>query len=355
MDHARALGRLGAGAERPRPRLGVAGGEERAPAEQVVRGARDARHHALAEPEAFEQLGARLGVELRGLAPRAAGTPPARRRRRATARDERRRPRRAGRRRCSRPTSTGLSVSRNAGREQLALVGGEVGPVDRDAVAEDRRAPARARRSRRRATCRPWRRGCWRYEPPLDRREVGEHELELERVEVGRGVGVAGHRRVLERPQHVEDGVAVAERAEEPVAEPLAVLAPFTSAAMSTISKPVYTSFFECDISPRQVDPLVGDVRDARPRSRWSRTGARATTVSAPVSALNRLDLPLLGRPTRPRRSTVACRLPSPFAEARPHWSTSFATPMSKKTSKRKLKSRRNKANHGKKPNAGRK
>jgi len=28
---------------------------------------------------------------------------------------------------------------------------------------------------------------------------------------------------------------------------------------------------------------------------------------------------------------------------------------MSKKTSKRKLKSRRNKANHGKKPNAGRK
>ena len=43
----------------------------------------------------------------------------------------------------------------------------------------------------------------------------------------------------------------------------------------------------------------------ARPRSRWSRTGAGATTVDAPVSALNRLDLPLLGRPTRPRRSTA--------------------------------------------------
>ena len=29
-------------------------------------------------------------------------------------------------------------------------------------------------------------------------------------------------------------------------------------------------------------------------------------------------------------------------------------TPMSKKTAKRKLRSRRNKANHGKRPNAGR-
>jgi hypothetical protein len=35
--------------------------------------------------------------------------------------------------------------------------------------------------------------------------------------------------------------------------------------------------------------------------------------------------------------------------------SASLARPMSKKTSKRKLKARRNKANHGKKPNAGRK
>ena len=41
-------------------------------------------------------------------------------------------------------------------REQLALVGGELGPVERRAVAEQRRPPARARRPRRPATCRPW-------------------------------------------------------------------------------------------------------------------------------------------------------------------------------------------------------
>ncbi len=80
--------------------------------------------------------------------------------------------------------------------------------------------------------------------------------------------------------------------------------------------------------------------------------GCAATTVSAPVSALNRLDFPLFGRPTRPKRSTGAGY--RPISEVL-HRSTSFATPMSKKTSKRKLKSRRNKANHGKKPNAGRK
>ena len=41
VDHARALGRLGAGAERPRARFVFAGREERAPAEQVVGGLRD--------------------------------------------------------------------------------------------------------------------------------------------------------------------------------------------------------------------------------------------------------------------------------------------------------------------------
>ena len=37
-----------------------------------------------------------------------------------------------------------------------------------------------------------------------------------------------------------------------------------------------------------------------------------------------------------------------------PSWPVSVALPMSKKTSKRKTKARKNKANHGSKPNAGR-
>ena len=58
--------------ERPRPRLLVARGEERAQAEQVVRAAHHPEQRALAEPEAFEHLGPlggvldrrRLGLEL---------------------------------------------------------------------------------------------------------------------------------------------------------------------------------------------------------------------------------------------------------------------------------------------------
>ena len=52
--------------------------------------------------------------------------------------------------------STGLIGEQERGREQLALVVGELGAVERRAVTEDRRRPARAPRSRRRATCRPW-------------------------------------------------------------------------------------------------------------------------------------------------------------------------------------------------------
>ena len=121
--------------------------------------------------------------------------------------------------------------------------------------------------------------------------------------------------------------------------------------------------------------------------------GCAATTDVAPVSALNRLDLPLFGRPTSPRRSTRgAYRRPfaKPVVGAGRGSSTTLHRPhdrggrqheqaqgagypgeqragpeqpgaqrrergsMSKKTSKRKLRSRRNKANHGKRPNSGR-
>jgi hypothetical protein len=57
-------------------------------------------------------------------------------------------------------------------------------------------------------------------------------------------------------------------------------------------------------------------------------------------------------KPTSPRFST-ARSVPARLDYDRPldHGSV---TPMSKKTKKRKLKARRNKANHGKRPRAGR-
>src|SRR5579864_8788568 len=66
VDDAGALRCLGAGAERPRPALLVAGGEERPPAEHGVGGLRHAGQGALAEAEPFQQLGALGRGELGG-------------------------------------------------------------------------------------------------------------------------------------------------------------------------------------------------------------------------------------------------------------------------------------------------
>ena len=72
--------------------------------------------------------------------------------------------------------------------------------------------------------------------------------------------------------------------------------------------------------------------------------GWEATRALPPVSALNRADLPAFGNPTMPSRSIVvrviAC--------------TTVSSAMSKKTNKRKIRARRKKANHGKRPNVGR-
>ena len=62
--------------------------------------------------------------------------------------------------------------------------------------------------------------------PALDRREVGEHELELDRVGVVERVDAAGRMGdgvVVEAAQHVDDRIGVSDRAEELVAQPFAV------------------------------------------------------------------------------------------------------------------------------------
>ena len=61
-------------------------------------------------------------------------------------------------------------------------------------------------------------------QPLLDTCEVGEHELELERLEIALGIGL--DTAVGERAQHDEDRVAVAQAAEELRAEALARLRP---------------------------------------------------------------------------------------------------------------------------------
>ena len=72
------------------------------------------------------------------------------------------------------------------------------------------------------------------------------------------------------------------------------------------------------------------------------------------MSALNRRFAPAPVKPTSPRFSIgaqasdeVACHPSWPERPCR-------VGNMSKKTKKRKIKARRNKANHGKRPNAGR-
>jgi hypothetical protein len=63
-------------------------------------------------------------------------------------------------------------------------------------------------------------------EPALDGCQVGQHQLELQSGEVVGRIGVTaaggGHRRVLEGPQDVDEGVDLAQAAEEAVAEAFA-------------------------------------------------------------------------------------------------------------------------------------
>jgi hypothetical protein len=108
---------------------------------------------------------------------------------------------------------------------------------------------------------------------------------------------------------------------------------------MKSISKVAWTRFFDFDIS-------------ASRSTRSSGNGATPFVVSKPVgtsmpvSALNSCACPESGEPTSPRCSIA----PQGIGGS----STSVIDLMSKKTKKRRIKARRNKANHGKRPNAGR-
>ena len=192
-------------------------------------------------------------------------------------------------------TSTGLSVSRNTGASSARS-----SAVRSDAV--DRRRRRRGSRAARSSAAispasdlSPLAARLLAVEPALDRREVGEHELELERVEVAARVGVAGDRRVLERPQHEEDGVAVAERAEEPVAQPLAACSRPSPARRCRRSRSRCTRASSSATSRRGGRPARRARARCRPWSRWWRTGAAATTVDAPVERVEQARLAAVG------------------------------------------------------------
>jgi len=85
--------------------------------------------------------------------------------------------------------------------------------------------------------------------------------------------------------------------------------------------------------------------------------GWGATEALPPVRALNNDVFPALGSPTRPRRSidpdASAVTGTSQTAVAGPAPEEVTLLPMSKRTNKRKIRAQK-KANHGKRPNAGR-
>ena len=146
---------------------------------------------------------------------------------------------------------------------------------------------------------------------------------------------------------------------------------PGTSPAMSTTSMPARTTFWLALMRARASSRASGSGATATAVSVVVK-GCDATGASAPVRALNNDVLPALGKPTRPSRSIGSRRyrladdapsgvaigasraraaLPSAVTERcrRPiAW-----TAMSKRTVKRKIRSKK-KANHGKRPNAGR-
>ena len=197
----------------------------------------------------------------------------------------------------------------------------------------------------------------------LDRRQVGEHELELEGVEVGARVGVAGHRGVFEGAQDVEDGVAVAQGAEEAVAQPLSgARALHQRGDVDDLEAGVHELLGVRHLA-QAVDALVGDLREGDRglrggervrRDHGRRAGQRVEQARlAAVREAHEAETFHCSQATGTPPARVARRGVAP---ERFHYARRLLRRgrMSKKTAKRKLRSRRNKANHGKRPNSGR-
>ena len=169
----------------------------------------------------------------------------------------------------------------------------------------------------------------------LDAREVGEHELELERGEIAFGIG--------RRPRRRRTRAARSRIASQLRRAPR-TLAPRPSPGFEpggrarwTSSKPAATVFFDFDISVSAPQPLVGQARDAD----------RGLVLAGDRQPGERAEQAVRARAGESDETEVLHR-------GAGYRSASLQLPMSKKTKKRRLKARRNKANHGKRPRAGR-
>ena len=212
-------------------------------------------------------------------------------------------------------TSTALVGEQEHRREQRPLLGGEAGAVDRDAVAEDlERALERGDLAEQRLVALGARR--WRSSrPSTDARSASTSSSSSVSRSLAR-IGVAGHRRVLERPQHVEDGVAVAERAEEPVAEPFAGARALDQRGDVDDLEARVHELLGMRHRTEAVDPLVGHVRDAdrglggRERMRGDDgVGAGERVEQARLAAV---------REAHETQSFHGCRLPTHFGTPAP-------------------------------------
>ena len=230
--------------------------------------------------------------------------------------------------------SNGFVVEQEHGREARQLVGRERAAPDRRAVGEQRVRLLEHLDLGQDLLVAALGRPALRVEALLDARDVGEHELELERDEIAFGIG--GDAAVGEGAQHDQDRVAVAQRAEDLRAESLARLRP-----------------------GRQ-----GEVHELEARRdrllRLRHLGERAQALVGEARHADRgLVLAGDGQPGEGAEQTVRARAGETHETEVLHRgagyrSASLQLPMSKKTKKRRLKARRNKANHGKRPRAGR-
>jgi hypothetical protein len=112
----------------------------------------------------------------------------------------------------------------------------------------------------------------------LHRLEVGEGQLDLEHPEVLERVVGTGHVGVGEGPQHIDDGVDLADAGEEPVAEPLALAGPLDETAdVGELHARRYHALGTAHRG-QGVEPLVEHLGHARRWGRWwrRRTARRA-------------------------------------------------------------------------------
>jgi hypothetical protein len=125
----------------------------------------------------------------------------------------------------------GLVAEEEDRLELGALLGGEIAAVDRHPFLERRDGSLEGGHLVGGGLVARFRDAPALVELPLGAFEVSHRELDLEHAEGLERIDGARHVGVRERPQHVDDGVDLADAGEEPVAEPFALVRTFDETA----------------------------------------------------------------------------------------------------------------------------